>query len=207
MEIGVIIQARMSSKRLPGKVLLPLAGKPVLQYAVEAAQRAPGLAGVLVATSREESDDPIAMWCRTRQVACSRGSLENVAERFLQALLMQGWEAAVRISADSPLLDWRLIYTAMRLFQSGMYDVVTNIWPRTYPHGQSVEVVGVVALRHAYPHFSEPDEFEHVTPYFYAHADKWRIKSFTAERDLSKQSVALDFPEDVAHLERLLADL
>lgn len=204
MEIGVIIQARMSSKRLPGKVLLPLAGKPVLQYAVEAAQRAPGLAGVLVATSREESDDPIAMWCRTRQVACSRGSLENVAERFLQALLMQGWEAAVRISADSPLLDWRLIYTAMRLFQSGMYDVVTNVLPRTYPRGQSVEVVRASALQRAYQNFSEPADFEHVTSYFYRHAQQWRIGRLTLAKDQSDVNLAVDTAEDLTKLEGLM---
>lgn len=204
MEIGVIILARMSSKRLPGKALRPLAGKPVLQYAIEAVQRVPGLAGVLVATSEEGSDDPIAMWCEANQVACFRGSLENVAERFLQALLAQGWEAAVRISADSPLLPWRLIDAAHRLYRRGQYDLVTNVLPRTYPRGQSVEVVSKSALQQAYQRFSQPADFEHVTSYFYRHAQQWRIGRLTLARDQSGVNLAVDTAEDLTRLEGLM---
>lgn len=204
MTIGAIIQARMSSRRLPGKVLLPLAGKPVLQYVVEAAGRVPDLAGVVVATSNEASDDPIANFCAENKIHCFRGSLEDVARRFMAALGKYGWDGAVRISADSPLLDWHLIEEAVQHFQTNAWDLVTNVWPRSYPHGQSVEVVRAAALISAYKKFSQADDFEHVTQYFYRHEHEWRIKAIVAKRDLSHVQMALDTPEDLARLEQLV---
>jgi spore coat polysaccharide biosynthesis protein SpsF len=216
MTIGAIIQARMSSKRLPGKVLLPLAGKPVLQYVIEAARRVGSVAGVVVATSTEASDDLVAAYCDAQGIKYFRGLLDNVAGRFLGALSEQGWDAAVRLSADSPLLDWRLIDEAVRYFGAGSprgealrgdFDLVTNVFPRSYPHGQSVEVVSAQAFRRAYPKFYSPEEFEHVTQYFYAHASEWRISALVFDRDLSGIQMALDASVDLQRLENLLLRL
>lgn len=198
MKIGAIIPARMSSQRLPGKVLLPLAGKPVLKYVVEAARRA--VPRVVVATSLETSDDPIAKFCSENNVPCFRGSLSDVAGRFLRALEHTGWEAAVRVSADSPLLDWRLIKLAVIIFEPGGIDVVTNVYPRTFPKGQSVEVVAYDALRRAYPNMSLAER-EHVTSYFYANSGRWQVKNFVSGHDWSSIRLCVDTPEDMAMIE------
>lgn len=204
MTVGAIIQARMSSRRLPGKVLLPLGEKPILAHVVSAVQNVRSLHSLVVATSREASDDPIAQYCAEHHLNYFRGSLDNVAERFLQILEAQGWDAVVRVSADSPLIDWHLIEKAVDMFIAGSWDVVTNVFPRSYPHGQSVEVINAQTYRQAYPHFSRPEEFEHVTPYFYTHASDWRIGSIVAPTDQSQLRLAVDTPEDLKRLKKAI---
>lgn len=206
MTIGAIIQARMSSRRLPGKVLLPLAGKPLLQHVINALQKIPSLAGIVVATSSEESDNSVADYCGQNSIAYFRGSLTNVAQRFLQALEQQGWDAALRVSADSPMLNWRLVEEAVAMFASGKWDIVTNVFPRSYPHGQSVEIISRAALQQAYPKFSTPEESEHVTPYFYAHAANWRIDSIISPQDRSREQLSIDTPEDFERIQALMTE-
>lgn len=206
MKIGAIIQARMSSRRLPGKVLLPLGNKPLLRHVMDAIKKVPSVVGIVVATSTETSDDVIVSYCQLNSIAFFRGSLENVAQRFLGTLEKQGWDGAVRISADSPLLDWNLVEEAVTLFASGQWDIVTNIWPRSYPHGQSVEVVGKTVFERAYKLFSKPEEFEHVTGYFYSHADKYRIYNILSFHDQSLSSLAVDTPEDLERIRALMTE-
>lgn len=203
MIIGAIIQARMGSRRLPGKALMPLQGKPALQWVVEAVERAPNLVETVVATSHDASDEPIERFCLERNIECFRGSLQDVAGRFLGVLEQYSWDAAARISGDSPLLDWRLIEEAVKLYRSGDWHLVTNILPRTYPHGQSIEVVGASALRVAYENFSAAENFAHVTQYFYTHIADWRIGSMISEINLSEIRMALDTPADLNRIKKL----
>ena len=116
MQIGAVIQARMSSQRLPGKVLMPLAGKPLVQYLLESLEHSAQLGGVVVATSDQPSDAALAHFCREQEVACYRGSLDDVTARLLGAAEWHSFEAIVRVCADSPLLDWRLVDQAVELF-------------------------------------------------------------------------------------------
>lgn len=198
----------MSSTRLPGKVLMPLLDRPILQWVIEAAWQAESLAGVVVATSLEDSDDAIAAFCMEHGAACFRGSLTDVAGRFMGALEQEGWDAFVRLSADSPLLDWRLIDVAVRRFATGDADVVTNVFPRSYPSGQSVEVVGYAPFRQAYAGFSLPEEFEHVTTFFYTHASDWRIINIKAEEDQFTTSLlAIDTAEDFERIEKIVREM
>ena len=139
--IGAIVQARMSSMRLPGKSLRPLCGKPMLQYVLESLAQVDELAETIVATSSDPSDDPIAEFCDQFGSVCFRGSLDHVAERFLQTANARGLSAFVRVSGDSPLLDPRFVARAVDLFVESNADVVTNVFPRTYPPGMSVELV------------------------------------------------------------------
>lgn len=215
--IGAVVQARMSSARLPGKVLSPIAGKPVLDYVLERLDRSDALDTVAVATSVEASDDAVAKHCERLGVPVHRGPLENVAARFAEAAERFGLDAFVRVTADSPLLDQRLVDRGVALFQAGVraggrakgHDIVTNVFPSTFPSGQSVEVVSSEAMRTALGEMNEPDELEHVTLHFYRHPERYEIENFTSQTDEGgddgELDMSLDTEEDAALIEAMIA--
>ncbi len=151
MSTGIIVQARMGSQRLPGKVLYSVAGKPMLQYLLERLEHCRGVDKVVVATSSDQSDDPVFKFCRQYGATCYRGSLLNVAARFKELLDIYQFDTFVRISGDSPFLDPKLIELGLEIFCRDNFDLVTNVMPRSYPKGQSVEIVRGAALKAAYP--------------------------------------------------------
>ena len=161
--LGAIIQARMSSTRLPGKVLHKVKGKPMIQYLLESLGQCILIDRVVVATSTDDSDGPVADFCREYGIACHRGPLEDVAKRFVEALDVFGLDAFVRICGDSPLLDYRLVDRAVEIFNSGQFDMVTNVLHRTFPKGQSVEVIDSKMFKQAYPLMREDSEREHIS--------------------------------------------
>lgn len=195
----------MSSERLPGKVLRPLAGKPALDYVLERISRAQEPDLFLIATSADPSDDPIDAHCRATGVPVHRGSLEDVAGRFAEALDEFGLAAFARVTADSPLLDQRVLDRAVARFREGDFDVVTNVFPSTFPSGESVEVVSRDAFAAALPAMSDPGEREHVTLHFYRHPERFRIENLTAERDDGELDLSLDTVADAAMIEGMLA--
>jgi spore coat polysaccharide biosynthesis protein SpsF len=197
-KVGAIIQARMGSRRLPGKVLRQVGGKPLLGYLLERVERCPCLQEVVVATSGEAEDDAVARWCQDFGAACFRGELENVASRFVA--IAQEWRlgAFVRLSGDSPLLDAALVERAVDRFGAGTHEVVTNVWPRTFPSGQSVEVVSSAAYLRAYGLMREAADQEHVTTFLYRHPELFSIANFAAPEDLTGMRLTVDTPEDLA---------
>jgi spore coat polysaccharide biosynthesis protein SpsF len=201
MRVGAVVQARMTSRRLPGKVLAPLAGRPALVWLLERLERAEGLDGVVVATSDDATDDPVAAFCAEQRTPVFRGPLEDVAGRMLQAARAHGFEALVRLSGDSPLLDQRLVSHAAGLVRETGADLVTNVQPRTFPPGQSVEVLTAEALARALGGMS-PEEREHVTGPLYQ-ADI-RIVRFAADPPRIDVRLTLDTAEDHARLEAIL---
>jgi spore coat polysaccharide biosynthesis protein SpsF len=207
LKIGVAIQARMGSRRCPGKVLHPVCGKPLLGYLLEGLRESQCGAEVVVATSREPADDQVAEFCDHWQVRCVRGPHENVAERFVEVLAQTQWDAVVRISGDSPLLDFRLIDRAVQLALNGPSDLVTNVFPRGYPAGQSVELITAAVLLRGYREMTTSYQREHVTPYFYAHCDNYRIINFAPLRPLPFCRLTVDTPADLPHVEALLSSL
>ena len=207
MKIGAIIQARMSSTRLPGKTLLPISSKPMLQYVIERVAHSQQLDQFLVATSTEASDDAIEKFCTTMQVDCFRGNLSDVAHRFLTASQQYGWEAVVRICGDSPLIDPRLIDQAVEIFLSGEYDLVTNTLERTFPKGQSVEVIRMSTFRDAHPQFETPGEREHVTEYFYTNNDQFRIHNFVSGHNSGTLQLSVDTPDDFQTVETIIRSM
>lgn len=195
----------MSSRRLPGKVLRPLAGKPALQYLLERLERCEQVDRVIVATSTQPSDDPVAAFCDAAGAALHRGPLEHVAARYGEVVERFGLDAFVRITGDSPLLDQALVDRGAALYREGDFDVVTNVYPRsTFPSGQSLEVVRADAFLAALAHMDDPYEREHVTPHFYRRPDEFRIHNFVAERDDSALDVSLDTEQDARLIEDIL---
>jgi spore coat polysaccharide biosynthesis protein SpsF len=206
VNILAIVQARMSSSRLPGKVLMEVAGKPLLQYLLERLEQVVGLDGIVVATSIDSSDDPVARFCLQYGVECVRGPLDDVADRFRQVLAKHPCEGFVRVCGDSPLLDSRLVGLAVAAFKErGDLDLVTNTLERDHPDGQSVEVVNSATFQRVYGQMSEPGHFEHVTLYFYHHRNDFNIVDFKAKEDYSGLSFVVDTAADFAAFAALVA--
>jgi spore coat polysaccharide biosynthesis protein SpsF (cytidylyltransferase family) len=203
--IGVIVQARMSSARLPGKVLLEVGGKPLLAYLLERLARARQPDITIVATSDESDDDPVAELASGLGVPVHRGPLGDVAGRLAAAADSFGLDALVRISGDSPLMDPAIVDRAVELFSAGDLDLVTNVFPRSFPVGESVEVLSREALARMLAASSDRGDREHVTRYVDAHPESFRIRNFDYERDESAVRLAVDSEEDLRRIEAIVA--
>lgn len=170
-----IIQGRMSSSRLPGKVLLPIGEKAMLDYVVERVSNAKSISKIIVATSTDRSDDPIEIHCKELGVVCFRGSLHDVLDRFYQACAPFNPELVIRVTADCPFIDPQLIDQAVQTTLDGDYDFVANRLPppyqRTYPIGLDVEVCKFSALENAWKNADQNYFREHVMPYLYEDTD------------------------------------
>ena len=197
MIIGAIIQARTSSQRLPGKVLHRVQGKPLLKYILERLQYVEKLSRVVITTSNNQDDDVIEAFCACCGIACYRGELENVIERFYGTLSEFPMDAFVRVNGDSPLIDSELIRRGMAVFSEGVYDIVTNVFPRSYPKGQSVEIVSSRVFMENTKRVKEKDEYEHVTKFFYNNAHEFQIYNMASELDLSSIQLSVDTHEDM----------
>jgi spore coat polysaccharide biosynthesis protein SpsF len=172
-----IIQARMSSSRLPGKVLLDIGGKPMLQHVIERTQRARSLDAVVVATTTDDADRPVADFCTSARVPCFRGSPQDVLDRYYQVAKAQAAEIAVRITGDCPLIDPALIDRTVQLvnepgsLDASSVDFACNRLPppftRTFPIGLDVEVCTFAALERAWREAGQPFQREHVMPFLY----------------------------------------
>lgn len=205
MKIGAIVQARMSSQRFPGKVLYRVGGKPILQYLLERIRRCHSLDTVVVATSVEESDVPIVDFCKEQRVIYYQGSLFDVAGRFKAVLDRFRLDAFVRVTGDSPLLDPKLIDKAVGLFLRDNFDMVTNLLPRTYPKGQSVEVFSAKVFKTTYERMQGRGMLEHVSKYFYENKQSFKIYNFEAERNYEDIQLSVDTAEDMERFSRILS--
>jgi spore coat polysaccharide biosynthesis protein SpsF len=203
--VRVFIQARMGSSRFPGKVLAPLAGRPVIAHVLAKAIQAVPLESVVVATSTAEADDPLACYLRGTGVKVFRGPLENVFLRFQQCLTEYPCDWFYRVCADSPFLDQALLQQAWHLCQEREVDLITNIFPRTFPAGQSVEFIKAHIFAAIEPQRLTPEEEEHLTLVYYNHPEEFRILNIESPcRTEVEQSLAVDTLEDLRRLERLL---
>jgi len=194
----------MNSQRLPGKVLKEVEGKPLLLYLLERLEKSPVLERIVVATSDGGSDEPIADFCRCREISCFRGSLANVAERFCRLLNHYPGDAFVRISGDSPLLDPRLVTEAVVTLERSTADLVTNVLLRTFPKGQSVEVLRRDVFMRHYPCFAEDHDREHVTPYFYRKSEMFNILNIESGEDWGEVQMSVDTEEDFLMIEKMI---
>lgn len=200
--VFVFVQARMSSRRFPGKVLAPFRGRAVIDHVVEQVSKALPRDHIIVATSAEPSDDPLAAHLGARGVSVFRGSLEDVFGRFQGCLKEHPCTWFFRVCGDSPLLDPQLF---ARLLEhcSGGVDLVTNIFPRSFPKGQSLELVNVRTFQTLDSICLSAEQREHVTKVFYDDPSRFHIANVSADGlDLSHTSVALDTLDDLLTLER-----
>lgn len=197
----------MSSSRFPGKVLAPLRGRPLLAHVVERARAVAEAGDVIVATSGAASDDPLALYAEgVLRATVFRGELADVALRFQQCLRAYPCSWLVRISGDSPVIDPELVSAAIRHAGDDV-DLVTNVAVRTFPPGQSVEVLrSETFLALDTTRFSR-EEQEHVTLHYYRHPERFRIRNLeSGDQSLARRRLVVDSIDDLQALERLLAE-
>jgi spore coat polysaccharide biosynthesis protein SpsF (cytidylyltransferase family) len=199
-----IIQARMSSSRLPGKVLAPLLGLPLIVFMARRVQRAQLVDEVVVATSTDASDDRLAATLADHGITCVRGSLDDVLDRFRTAARVRGASQIVRLTGDCPLMDADLVDRALTLLSTSGADYVSNVSPPTYPDGLDVEAFTMTALEDAWANAKQPSEREHVTLYLRAGHEHVRTAGWSALSDLSALRWTVDHADDLAHVRALL---
>jgi spore coat polysaccharide biosynthesis protein SpsF len=205
LKIAVIIQARMGSTRLPGKVLMDLGDKTALARVVSRLRRAKGIDEIMIATTNSTADDAIVRECHQLKVEYFRGSEIDVLGRYYRAARSCAAAAVVRITADCPVIDPQLVDETIRVFQAQRGDFATNVFPRTYPRGLDTEVFTTAALEKAWCDAHDPYEREHVTPYFYRHPELFRLVSQRGQVDYSQYRWTLDTAEDLALLRAIYA--
>ena len=199
-----VVQARMSSSRFPKKVLTKVDGIPLLQRAVNMCREAKNVDHVIVATSSENSDDPISTFCKDNSVDCFRGDLQNVAERFASLLRLHRCEAFVRICADSPIDRSWLIDEMIKVYKEEKADLVTNTFERTFPVGYSVEVVKSKTFLEQLKNVVDFDA-EHFTQFFYKEASRFRLSSMRLGIDYSSIHLAIDKRDDLVSIASALS--
>ena len=194
--ILAILQARMTSTRLPGKVMLPLAGAPMIQRQIERVQEAANIDELIVATSDQASDDPLAAFLEGRSVAVYRGPLEDVQQRFVGAAAEFPAAAIVRLTADCPLADAGVIDDTIDLFLDAGADYVSNTPPRrTFPKGLDIEVFTAAALRRAAV-APTPEAREHVTWDMCRQPDRYVQAFHSQDADEGEVRWTVDRPDD-----------
>ena len=191
-----IIQARMGSTRLPGKVLLDLAGEPMLARVVSRVRRARRVDEVLVATTTEAPDDALADLCAERGWLCFRGSESDVLDRYYQAARSRGAELVVRITSDCPLIDPTVIDSAIEGLELQQADYSANVVRRTYPRGLDVEAFTFAALEAAWRDDDRPESREHVTQFILRHPGRFELTNLSYDDDHSERRWTVDTPED-----------
>lgn len=197
MKTAAVIQARMTSTRLPGKVLADLAGQPVLARVVNRTTRAQLLDDVVVATTASTTDDIIAETCAERGWNSFRGDENDVLDRYYRAAREYQAEIVVRVTADCPLVDPEVIDRVIGTFLRTGPDYASNTLRRTYPLGLDVEVMSLECLTCAWREATEPWHRVHVTPYIYNNPHRFRLVSVTGETDCSGYRWTVDTHEDL----------
>lgn len=200
-KILTVVQARMGSSRLPGKVLLPLAGQPLLIRMVERVQRAQLAGTVVVATTTAAADDAVAACCAAHAVPCFRGDALDLLDRHYQVARHYEAEVVLKIPSDCPLIDPAVIDQVLSVYlaNEGHYDFVSNLHPATFPDGNDVEIMRFGALETAWREAQRPLEREHTTPFFWENPDRFRLANvaWATGQDWSMtHRWTIDYPED-----------
>jgi spore coat polysaccharide biosynthesis protein SpsF len=200
MKIVGIVQARMGSTRLPGKVLAPLAGEPMLYRVVTRLESAASVDETVVATTVAAADDELVAACEDRGIAVQRGSEEDVLDRYHETALARGADAVVRITSDCPFVDPELVDRVVTAYREERprIDYASNIHPRrTFPRGLDVEVFSRAVLARIWREEDDPGLREHVTPTIWRNPERFRLHNVTGDEDLSHHRWTVDTPADL----------
>lgn len=208
----IVVQARMSSSRLPGKVMLPILGKSLLLRMVERLQMIKHKAQIVIATSDDSSDDIIENESIKMQVACYRGSLTNLLDRHYQAAKSLNADVVLKIPSDCPLIDPQIIDQVFDFYfaDSEKHDYVSNLHPATFPDGNDVEIMSMSCLEKSWKEAKKPLELEHTTPYIWENPEKFRIGNLLWETGLDysmSHRFTIDYEADYLFITRVYEEL
>lgn len=199
-----IIQARSSSKRFPNKVMQQINGYPLISYVYNRVKKSNKIKKIFVASSVSNSDDKLVKYCKIKDYKVFRGSLNNVIKRFSQILKKKNIKYFVRINGDSPCIDPKVIDKAVNLFKKKKYDIVTNVFPRSYPKGISVEVIKSKLIIDLDRKKINKHYREHITSFFYNNSHNYNIKNFKNKKNYSRLSLAVDTKNDLLKMKSVL---
>lgn len=207
--IVVLVQARLGSTRLPGKVLTEICGRTMVEWVTLRARRAALPDEVVVATTTRAEDEAVAAEAERLGLRAFRGDAEDVLDRFARAAAAVSADVVVRVTADCPFLDPDVLDKVVSAFMSSApsADLASNVVERTYPRGLDVEVVRTSALLVAAREARHPYQRSHVTPYLYEHPDRFRLVSVRGEEDFVAQRWTVDTPEDLRFARELCSRL
>lgn len=194
--IGVVILVRYNSSRLYGKALMKINGKPTLKYLIERLETLFNKNQIILATSKKSHDDPIEKFALSNKLRCYRGSLKNVALRFKTAGLLLNKKYVVRITGDSIFLDMKILKDLI-LTIDRKHFLFSNRESKTYPIGQTIDIVDIDIYKEYFPLFSTKSDFEHVTSYFFENSSNFKIKNmYNKQGTFRSYSLGLDNKED-----------
>ena len=198
-----IIQCRLSSKRLKNKALIKINKSPIIWHVYNSLKKSKKLKKIVVATSKNKSDDLLVKFLKNNKIAYYRGDLKNVAQRLYKCAEKYHKNYFVRISGDSPLIDYKIVDKCIDIFyKNRKIDLITNTFPRTFSQGQSVEIVKSSIIRNNNEHMDDFEK-EHVTTYFYKNFKKFKIKNFKS-RKKNRKKMSVDTKKDLQRIKKII---
>jgi spore coat polysaccharide biosynthesis protein SpsF len=206
---GVIIQTRLSSSRLPGKALMDVEGKPMLQRQAERLLAGIGELPLIIATSEDKSDDAIEQFCKAKNFTCFRGPLNDVMQRFIMCAHKHGITHVVRVGGDDPLLDPYCCTELVRLHKEEPADFLYASHRGGWPYGSAAELIAIDALERIHAITDKPLYLEHTIPYFFDHPEAFSIRKVRSPQGLCRPEMAftVDFPEDLELIRTVFHEL
>lgn len=202
-----IIQARCSSKRLPGKVLKKISGLSILERVFNQVKISKKIKRIIIATSNHKTDKKIIKFCKIKNINCFVGPLNDVFKRFYLIIKNQNYKSFVRVSADSPFIDPKLIDKAVTIYNKKNYDIVTNIFPKTFPKGFSVEVIRSKIILNSIQKIKKKVHKEHLTSYFYRNYKKYKIKNFFNNVNYNNLNFSIDSKNDFTKAKKIAKNI
>ena len=206
--IGCIIQARMGSKRLPGKVMMQVdKHNPSISYTLNQIKFCKKINDVIVATSTKKEDDILVDYLEKNKINIFRGKSDDVLDRYYQCAKEKQFDNIVRITADCPLIDPVIVDSVIEQFEKSKVDYISNVHPRTFPDGCDVEVFSFTAIENAWKNATLPSEREHVTPYIWKNSEKFSIDNYQNHKNLSKLRWTLDYNDDLILIRKIITEV
>ena len=209
MKTVIIVQARMGSTRLPGKILKEVLNKTLLEYQIERLQRVRLADAIVIATTTKDTDKPIINLCNNLSIACFRCAEQDVLARYYSAANTFRADIIVRITSDCPIIDPQVIDEVIKYYSDhyAQFDFVSNTLQRTYPRGMDTEVFPFRVLSEAFKEAKASPEREHVTPFIRRNPQRYRLGNVTCDRDLSQFRWTVDTPEDFELIRNIITTL
>jgi len=203
-KVGIIVQARMASTRLPGKVMMKVSGKTLLEHLILRLKKVRQADEIIIATTENKADDIIAEHSKGLGIKVFRGSEENVLERYYLAAKEAGLTVIVRVTSDCPVMDPEMVDRCISFFfEKQPADYISNCMKRSFPVGLDVEVFSFDALERTHREAEEAPEKEHVAPYMYRHPEKFKLAFLENDKDESSYRLTVDTAEDLELIKKI----
>jgi len=203
--IGCILQARMSSSRLPGKIMKSIKNKPIIDYVITQLQFSKKIEQIVIATTNTKIDDTIIEYAEKKSIAFFRGSDKDVLDRYYKCAKKFNFSTIVRITSDNPLVDPEIIDKTITKFELGNFDYISTEHPPTLPQGYAVEVFSLETLENSWQNAKKNSEREHVSPYMYNNPQLFKLHNIDFETDLNHIRCTLDRKNDFLFLEKVIS--